>query len=92
MLLDTVIAYAILKALGEEEWKKWTECPRGFVGRLESEYTSVKEVVVNTDDKKVIIRASNNLSSSTICDLHKLLGTTKVKYVDEYLEMIYHWA
>ncbi len=92
MLLDMVIAYAILHALGEKEWKTWTECPMGFVGKINSEYTKVKEVVINTDDNKVIIRADNGLETSTICTLHNLLGSTKIKYVDEYIEMVYHWV
>lgn len=92
MLLDMVIAYAILHALGEEEWKTWTECPMGFVGKIDSEYTTVKEVVINTDDKKVIIRADYGLDTSTLCTIQKLLGNTKLQYKDEYIEMVYHWV
>ena len=97
MLVDEVIAFAILKALGKDKWDEWTKYPYHFIGKFNNtgkfgnEHPGVKKVIVDSYDKTVTIIADSGVSSSEIEAIHKLLGSSRLSVDGSDIVIEYTW-
>ena len=80
MFVEEVIAFAILKSLGDFEWSSWTKMPYTFVGYLDNKYCKTKKVIVDSDEKEVIIITEDEISAREITKLSTVLGNFKIKH------------
>lgn len=88
MILDFVIAQAIVRALGKEKFDKWTYNPMFYRGTLEKEGITV----VITDENKEVEIVAKELHTSTIANLYALLGDAKIHVKDGNMVFKYHWV
>lgn len=88
MILAFVIAQAIVNALGEEKFDKWTYNPLFYRGTLEKKGITV---VITGENKEVEIVAKE-LHTRTIVKLDELLGDAMIHIKDGNMVLKYHWV